>query len=589
MKLLACVGCLFLLALPGLAKSHLVSTDNELTRLFADYWTFEMKNDPFSATSSGVHDYNDQVPDVSPDTLDTILQGRKQFRARLEFIDRSPYSENDQLSAQILEFILDYAIEFAEFGHERIPFVSDSGFHNSFGYVLSATPFRNEQDYRNYLSRLQALPGYYRQHVENMRRGIRTGFTQPRAIMETVMPSFEALVVEHAKDHLYYTPFKDIPDSIEGPIRKSLQEEGRSVLGDSVIPAIRELVRFMREEYMPSARGTLGASALPGGDAYYATLIRYFTTLDNETADSIHNKGLVEVARIRKEMDVIIETVGFEGTFEAFLEFLRNDPRFYAKTPDELLKQAAWIAKRADGRLPAFFGKLPRQPYSVEPVPASLEKNYTGGRYSPAPPGSSRGGEYWVNTYALDTRPLYQLTALSLHEGVPGHHLQISLAYEIEEGPEFRAQFYPHAFGEGWGLYSEKLGVEMGMYDTPYDDFGRLSYEMWRACRLVVDTGLHAKNWSRQRAVDFLAENTALSFHEIGTEIDRYIAWPGQALAYKMGEITLWELREEAENALGDAFDIRDFHDAVLAKGGVTLEILRSEIQSYIQNTKTTK
>jgi hypothetical protein len=342
----------------------------------------------------------------------------------------------------------------------------------------------------------------------------------------------------------------------------------------------------MHERYVPNARTTLGASELPDGEAYYAALVRYYTTLDSATPDNVHERGLREVARIREEMNDVIAETGFDGSFDEFLEFLRTDPQFYARTPEELLMRAAWIAKKTDGRLPAYFGKLPRQPYSVEPVPAEIAPNYTAGRYVPAPPGGPRGGQYWVNTHALETRALYQLVALSLHEGVPGHHLQGALAYEVEDAPRFRQHFYPHAYGEGWGLYVEKLGVEMGLYDTPYDHFGRLSYEMWRACRLVIDTGIHAKGWTREQAVDYLASNTALSKHEVGTEIDRYIAWPGQALAYKIGELTLWDLRREAEAALGDAFDIREFHDVVLTSGGVPLELLRSMIRTYIDETR---
>lgn len=558
---------------------------DELKQLFEDYWASEMKHDPFSATGSGIRDYNDRVPDVSPASQKKLLEQRVQFKTQLDLLDLSEVSANDRTSAGILAFILDQAIELHAFEGWRIPFVSDSGFHNNFGYVLSATPFKNEKDYRNYLNRLQALPGYYQQNVESMRAGLKVGFTQPQAILNNVLPSFEALAEEHVEEHPFYAPFAAMPSFMDEPLAKSLRNAGRTLLINEVIPAHQALVRFMREEYIPGARQTLGASAQPDGKHYYAALVRYYTTLKDATAESIHQKGLEEVGRIRKEMDTIIEGLEFEGSFDAFLKFLRTDPQFYPKTGDELLKQAAWIAKQTDGKLPAFFGKLPRQPYSVEPVPKELEANYTAGRYSGAPPGSSRGGQYWVNTYALETRPLYQLTALSLHEGVPGHHLQISLAYEIEDAPEFRTQYYPHAFGEGWGLYSEKLGVEMGMYKTPYEHFGRLSYEMWRACRLVVDTGIHAFGWSRQRAVDFLAANTALSLHEIGTEVDRYIAWPGQALAYKMGEMTIWELRAHTEKTLGDKFDIRDFHDAVLENGGLPLELLRSQIEAYIEKT----
>jgi uncharacterized protein (DUF885 family) len=415
-----------------------------------------------------------------------------------------------------------------------------------------------------------------------MQLGIESGFTQPREIMDNILVSFDAQVTESAETHPLYAPFREMPGSIAAEDQTRLREDAQRLLEEQVIPAYAEIRDFMHERYVPNARDTLGASELPDGEAYYAALVRYYTTVDSATPDGIHERGVREVARIRAEMNDVIAETGFDGSFDDFLEFLRTDPRFYAKTPEELLMRAAWIAKKTDGRLPAFFGKLPRQPYSVEPVPDEIAPNYTAGRYVPAPPGGPRGGQYWVNTYALETRALYQLVALSLHEGVPGHHLQGALAYEIEDAPEFRRQFYPHAFGEGWGLYAEKLGVEMGIYDTPYDHFGRLSYEMWRACRLVVDTGIHAKGWTRQQAVDYLASNTALSMHEVGTEIDRYIAWPGQALAYKIGELILWDLRREAEAALGAAFDIREFHDVVLTSGGVPLELLKTSIKQYV-------
>jgi uncharacterized protein (DUF885 family) len=296
----------------------------------------------------------------------------------------------------------------------------------------------------------------------------------------------------------------------------------------------------------------------------------------------VHELGVKEVARIRAEMDAIMRQTGFQGDFPAFLQFLRTDPQFYARTPDELLKDASFIAKQIDGLLPGYFGKLPRMPYSVQPVPAELAPNYTGGRYSPAPIGGRTGGEFWVNTYDLPKRPLYSLTSLALHEAVPGHHLQISLGRELTDVPPFRLDFYSHAFGEGWGLYSEKLGEEMGLYKTPYDHFGRLSYEMWRACRLVVDTGMHALGWSRERALKYLADNTALSNQEVRTETDRYIANPGQALAYKMGELKLWELRAKAQHALGERFEVREFHDAVMANGSIPLPVLERQIDEYI-------
>lgn len=571
---------LALCAVPALAAVP----NAALHRLFDDYWAFEMESDPFAATSSGVHAYNDRVPDVSPESMQARREAHQRFLDQLRGFNREALDASDALSADILEFILTHDVALGAFDSWRIPFLSDSGFHTYLGYVVSATPFENEDDYRAYLKRLEGYPRFLRQHWDNMRSGIEAGFTQPRAIMENILPSFDAQAVSPAEDHPLFRPFLKIPDTVDRSQKEAIVAEGRRLLDEQVIPEAKRLARFMREEYLPSARETLGAGDLPNGPDYYAAWVRYYTTLDDATPEQIHQTGLSEVKRIRAEMDAIIEETGFEGSFSAFLKFLRTDSQFYAKTPAELLMKASWIAKKTDGRLPAYFNRLPRQPYSVEPVPDELAPNYTGGRYSPAPPGSSRGGQYWVNTYALETRSLYQLPALTLHEGVPGHHLQIALAYEIENAPEFRTQFYPHAYGEGWGLYSEKLGVEMGIYETPYEHFGRLSYEMWRACRLVVDTGLHAKGWTREQAVDYLAANTALSFHTIGTEVDRYIAWPGQALAYKMGELTIWELRAKAESELGSAFDIRVFHDTILKEGGLPLELLRKQVEAYIEN-----
>jgi uncharacterized protein (DUF885 family) len=323
---------------------------------------------------------------------------------------------------------------------------------------------------------------------------------------------------------------------------------------------------------------------LPEGEAYYADLVRYFTTLPDATAKQIHETGLAEVKRNRAEMEAIVAEVGFQGSFDDFLKFLRTDPQFYAKSPTQLLWQAAWITREIDARMPDFFGRIPRAPYTVRPVPAALAPNYTGGRYNPGPLGAA--GEYWVNTFALNNRPLYVLPALTLHEAAPGHHTQGSLSRELENVPAFRRNFYPHAFGEGWGLYSEYLGIEMGVYHTPYERFGRLTYEMWRACRLVVDTGMHAFSWTRQRALEFMTANTALSEHEIRTEVDRYIAWPGQALAYKTGELTIKALRKRAEAELGDRFDVRAFHDAVLGQGGVTLPVLGKQVEAYIAHAR---
>jgi uncharacterized protein (DUF885 family) len=494
------------------------ASGGERDPLFDEYWNYELEQNPFLATVSGDSRFNARVPNAGVAAQRARMDKLAQFAGRLAAAETST---DDELSAAILAFILKHDIALGKFETWRMPFLSDAGFHMDIGYVVSSTRFESTNDYHDYLERLQALPGYFEQNVANMQAGLDAGFTQPRAIMANILPSFESQVTGTAEAHMLYAPFASMPDTMSPSEQEELRRQGKRVIEEAVIPAYAEVLDFMQERYIPNARTSLGASEQPDGRDYYAALVRYFTTLDTATPEDVHERGLAEVARIRAEMDEVIAETDFEGSFEEFLHFLRTDPQFYPKTADELLKQAAWIAKKTDGRLPAFFGKLPRQPYSVEPVPDEIAANYTGGRYVPSPPGSPRGGQYWVNTYALETRALYQLVALSLHEGVPGHHLQGALAYEIEDAPAFRQQFYPHAYGEGWGLYAEKLGVEMGIYETPYDHFGRLSYEMWRAARLVVDTGIHWKGWSREQAVEYLATNTALSMHEIGTEVDR--------------------------------------------------------------------
>lgn len=559
---------------------------DELHALFEDYRANQLAEDPFEATYAGIADHNDRLPSVSPEDHEGRAVQSADFLARLDAIDVSDLSDADRVNADLLRFILKHEVALSEFRSWRMPFLADAGFHSDIGHVVSSTSFRTEKDYEDYIARLSALPDYIDQQISNMRVGIAEGLTQPKEIMPLIIPSFEAMAEGDIEKHPLAAPFKAMPASISKRRQKAIRKEGQAALSEDVIPAFAALAAFMNEEYLPSSRETLGISSTPDGDAYYAALVRYYTTLDDATPDSIHEIGLKEVARIRKEMNEVIKDSGFDGSFEEFLEFLRTDRQFYAKTPQEMLDRASWISKDIDGRLPAYFGKLPRQPYSVEPVPDNLAPNYTNARYVGAPLDAPRGGQFWVNTYKIEIRPMYQLVAMALHEAVPGHHLQGALSKEIENVPDFRLGFYPHAYGEGWGLYSEKLGVEMGVYQTPYDHFGRLTWEMWRACRLVIDTGIHSKGWTRQQAMDYLAGNTALSLHNVQTEIDRYISWPGQALAYKMGELTIWELRAKAEKELGEDFDIREFHDAVLVEGGLPLDMLRDQIDRYIAETK---
>ena len=554
--------------------------------LFEDEWRSRLARDPLFASYQGVTDYNELLPDVSPTAQQRYLEEDRNFLARLAEIDRETLSAADRTNHELFEFVVGQRVTLAGYRPYRIPILSDDGFHMSVQRMYESVPLQTVEDYERYLARLRATGAYFDQNIANMRDGIADGFTQPRAILEGILPSISGSIVEDPEDSVFFTPFRSLPDHFDEATISRLRQAGRETIAGTVVPAYQRFLTFFTEEYIPGARETLGASALANGRSYYEDLTRFFTTREDATPEAIHELGLREVARIRAEMEDIIRQLEFDGSFADFIEFLRTDPQFYVDEPEQLLKEASWIAKKIDGQMPAFFRTLPRMPYGVEPVPDDIAPNYTTGRYWGAPAGGRRGGYYMVNTYALEIRPLYTLAALTAHEGVPGHHHQGSIRNEIENLPNFRRAFYPHAFGEGWGLYAEKLGIEMNIYETPYDHFGRLSYEMWRAVRLVVDTGIHYQGWSREQAQDFLAENSALSLHNVRTEIDRYISWPGQALAYKIGELTFLELRARAESELGENFDIRDFHDAVLLTGGLPMDMLEREIERYIENAK---
>jgi uncharacterized protein (DUF885 family) len=549
--------------------------------LLGDAWEQDKREEPLLATSVGDHRYDDRLASVAVADLDRRAAAAQDYLDRLHAIDRASLGPQDRVSYSMFERDLKDELARHAFRTYRIPFTSDSGFHTGLSRLPEDVPLATVKDYENYIARLRAIPAYFDQNIENMREGLRTGFSCARVALAGYDQTMSAHVVKDPAQSVFWKPFVRFPTGVPATEAPRLRAAGREAIAAAVVPAYQRLVDFFDGEYMKQARTTIGASELPEGRAYYAWLVKHFTTLD-VTPEQVHEIGLKEVDRIRSEMEGVIRKVGFKGSFPEFLEFLRMDPRFYARTPEELLKQAAWIAKRMDGKLPSLFGRLPRQPYGVEPVPPDIAPKYTGGRYVGAPLDGNRAGTYWVNTYALDTRPLYQLEALTLHEAVPGHHLQIALAKELEGLPEFRRHGYVNAFGEGWGLYSEHLGLEAGFYQDPYSDFGRLSYEMWRACRLVVDTGIHAMGWTRQQAIDYMAERTALSRHEVTTEVDRYISWPGQALAYKMGELKIRELRARAEQKLGTSFDLRAFHDAVLANGSVPLDVLEGEIDEFI-------
>ncbi len=493
-------------------------------------------------------------------------------------------SESDRISVALQQFVLQEQVDYFEFKAYLNPLLSDAGFHNDLAYEVRTLD--TKQQVEEYVKKLNALPMFVDQHLELLKKGIALGITQPRVIFEGYESTYNDHITQNPNDNFFYQPFLNLPPIYSVSQKDSLADVGKRLINEIVVPQFKRIKSFFENEYFPSARQSIGVAAIPNGEAYYLNRIAYYTTLDL-TPEEVHQMGLREVERIRQEMMDIIKEIGFKGDFPLFLEYLRTDPQFYASSGEELLMIARDICKRIDAELPKLFKELPRMPYGVAPVPDAIAPKYTGGRYIPTSAGSTRSGFYWVNTFNLPSRPLYVLPSLSAHEAVPGHHLQMSWNSELgEQIPKFRRDLYLSAYGEGWGLYSEYLGNEMGIYTTPFESFGKLTYEMWRACRLVVDTGIHAFGWTRDEAVTFLKNNTALSIHEVNTEIDRYISWPGQALSYKVGELTIRRLREQAKRELGEQFDIREFHHVILKEGTVTLTILEQLLESYISNIK---
>ena len=521
------------------------------------------------------------LTDVSMAALAERQQQRLLLQQRLLAVDLAKLSEQEQIDHAILAYRLADEIDQYRFGAHFTPLTSESGFHTFLAMSFQRSALRQAEDYQLYLQRLAAIPSYMTQQTALMREGLARGITQPKVVLTGFEQSISSYIAADAEQSVFFQPLQRKPDSLDEQQWQQFRQQAAELIRTQVNPAYQAFYNFMVADYLPGAREDIAASSLPNGSAFYQNRLEHYTTLQLTPAQ-VHQTGLAEVARIRAEMQQVIDSLGFEGSFADFINFLRTDPQFYPTSADELLRYAAWLSKRADAQLPRFFNLLPRTPYGVVEVPAEIAPKYTTGRYS----GASRddqAGFYWVNTYALNRRPLYEMEALTLHEAVPGHHLQISLAREQSELADFRRSFYTSAFGEGWGLYAEYLGLEMGFYQDPYSNFGRLTYEMWRAARLVVDTGMHTKGWSRQQAMDFLAENTALSMHNVQTEIDRYISWPAQALSYKLGELTIKRLRKQAEEQLADRFDIREFHAVVLGNGSVPLAVLEQQVEQYIK------
>ncbi|MDT8450257.1 MAG: DUF885 family protein, partial [Wenzhouxiangellaceae bacterium] len=556
--------------------------DAAFEALVADYQAWRETQDPIRAGRRGDLEAAARWPDASFEAAAARHKRRGEFLERLEAIDAAGLSPRHGTSFAVLDYLLSSEVALAPYEDERMPFVNDSGFFSMPLSVAASTRPRSVEAARAWLKRLERLPAWLAAQRKWLEKGIADGFVQPRPVVEAVIEQLAAIAETPPADSPLVEPLDRLPPAIAAGNAPELKQRAVALVADKVRPAYRELLAFFRQHYLPAARESIGISEVPDGRAYYRELVRKHTTLDT-TPEEVHERGLAEVERIRAEMDEVIDEAGFDGGFEAFIEFLRTDEQFYADTPKQLLMHASWIAKRIDDRMPAYFGRLPRLPYGVRPVPAHMAPNYTTGRYWPGDLENGVAGGYMVNTYALDQRPLYTLPALTLHEAVPGHHHQGALAQELEGVPEFRRDTYITAFGEGWALYTEHLGIEMGIYTTPYEYFGRLSYEMWRACRLVVDTGIHYFGWSREQAEACFLENSALAPHNVRTEVLRYISWPGQALAYKTGELLVRDLRARAEKALGAGFDLRAFHDHLLAEGAMPLTALEERMTAWTE------
>ncbi|WP_420823051.1 DUF885 domain-containing protein [Vitreimonas flagellata] len=570
MKLRELVCAMALVWAPAALAQTPRAADQRLQALYESDWAWSMREFAQIDDGEGGITDDDHLPSVTPAAQARRAAHWQEALAALNAIPAEQLSEGERVNAAVLRTNLEIAIADARFREWEMPFNSDSSF---WSYLAERQQLRDAAAYRRYIGRMRDTPRYFREQIANMRAGLARGFSVPRVTLEGRDQSIASFTEANVERNPFYAPFATMPTTIPAAEQEALRREARSVIQSAVIPAYQNLLRFYRNDYLSRARTSIGAGEMPNGAEYYAAQIREYTTLDM-SAEEVHQLGLREVARIEAEMQAVMREAGFAGSLQAFITFLRTDPQFYARTPDELMMTSAWVAKRADERIGDVIGLLPRRRFGIVPVPDAIAPFYTAGR------GGLRS--CMMNTYNLASRPLYNIPALTLHECAPGHSMQAALAEERDAMPAFRRYTYFSGYGEGWGLYSEYLGIELGIYRTPYENFGRLSYEMWRAARLVIDTGIHQYGWSREQAIDYLASHTALSQHEVETEVDRYISWPGQALAYKLGELTIRRLRTEAEAALGERFDPRPFHDEILALGSVPLSALEEHMRRYI-------
>jgi uncharacterized protein (DUF885 family) len=563
------------------APAAAAATSPALARIIADYETYERRENPIAAGQEGDRAALSRLPESTPAATARRRAALEGFRTRLAAIPPASLRGEDRTNQAFLTRLVGEGLESLSFDSDRLAIDFEGGPGQALGYLADTTTLRDVADAEAWIARLDAVERVYAENTANARRGITAGWVQPKPVVDSALGVLRSEAAFTVQNDPALKPFATLPATVPAADKARLLERARGIVQREIIPARAAYLRFIETEYAPKARAQAGASSLPDGKRFYAFQARYHTTTDL-TPDQIHALGQSEVRRIRAEMDGVMKEAGWTRSFPEFLVFLRSDPQFYAKSREELIKEASEMSKRADGGLPALFATLPRLPYTVRPTPREVEAASTTGRYYQGSPTLGTPGVYIVNTGNLPARPLYELPALTVHEAVPGHHLQIALSQELGEQPWFRRNANVTAYTEGWGLYSEFLGVEMGMYRTPYERFGRLSYEMWRACRLVADTGIHWLGWTKEQARACFTENSALSAGNIEAELNRYIGWPGQALAYKVGELKLKELRRKAETQLGPRFDVRRFHDAVLLGGPLPLDLLEQRIDGWI-------
>lgn len=563
-----------------MVSSALADPAGEFRTLLADAWEWQLAENPVQASQLGDRRYNDQWPDLSLDAFARRRTQQEALLSRLRAIDPSQLDAADQLDYDLFRRDLQDQLDAYAFRDYLMPINQLSGVQ-SLESTAEGLRFETVQDYDDWLARMAKVPEYIAQTMALQEEGRRTGYMPPEILMQRIPAQIARQLTEDAAQSPYYQAFREFPEYVSTADRERISKRARQIIERDIVPAYRELSRYFENRYLPAARASIGASELPNGRAFYEYRTRLFTTT-RMTPEEIHRLGLDEVRRIRAEMQLIIDELEFAGSYADFLQFLRTDPRFYFDTPEELFDAYLATCKRIDPELIRLFGRLPRMPYGLRAIPDNIAPDTTTAYYSQPAADGSRAGYYYVNLYRPEVRPKYEIEVLSVHEAVPGHHLQIALQMELGDMPAFRRYSGFTAFTEGWGLYSESLGYELGLYKDPYSRFGALTYEMWRAVRLVVDTGIHYKGWSRQQAIDFFKDNAAKTELDIINEIDRYIAWPGQALAYKIGQMKILELRRRAEQRLGDRFDIRDFHDTLLGGGALPLDILETRMDQWL-------